>query len=57
LVVDAAPSKITDVVSSSSANSSVSNPVINVSMNGNSFARIEEKSEDKSKGGWFSRNR
>jgi hypothetical protein len=57
LVVDAAPSKITDVVSSSSANSSVSNPVNNVSMNGNSFARIEEKSEEKSKGGWFSRNR
>lgn len=57
LVVDAAPSKITDVVSSSSANSSVSNPVNNVSMNGNSLARIEEKSEEKSKGGWFSRNR
>jgi AcrR family transcriptional regulator len=57
LVVDAAPSKITDVVSSSSANSSVINPSINGSINGGSFARIEEKSEEKSKGGWFSRNR
>jgi TetR/AcrR family transcriptional repressor of nem operon len=53
LVVDAAPSKITDVVSSSSANASVNNP----SINGGSFARIEEKSEEKSIGGWFSRNR
>jgi AcrR family transcriptional regulator len=56
-VVDSAPSKITDVVSSSSANSSVINPSINGSINGGSFARIEEKSEEKSKGGWFSRNR
>ena len=53
LVVDAAPSKITDVISSSSTNASVSNP----SINGGSFARIEEKLEEKSKGGWFSRNR
>jgi AcrR family transcriptional regulator len=57
LVVDGAPSKITDMVSSSSANSSVINPSINGSINGGSFARIEEKSEEKSKGGWFSRNR
>jgi TetR/AcrR family transcriptional repressor of nem operon len=57
LVVDSAPSKITDVVSSSSDNSSVINPSINGSINGGSFARIEEKSEEKSKGGWFSRNR
>jgi AcrR family transcriptional regulator len=57
LVVDSAPSKITDVVSSSSANASVINPSINGSINGGSFARIEEKSEEKSKGGWFSRNR
>jgi AcrR family transcriptional regulator len=57
LVVDGAPSKITDVVSSSSDNSSVINPSINGSINGGSFARIEEKSEEKSKGGWFSRNR
>jgi AcrR family transcriptional regulator len=57
LVVDAAPSKITDVISSSSANASVSNPSINGSISGGSFARIEEKSEEKSKGGWFSRNR
>jgi hypothetical protein len=57
LVVDSAPSKITDVVSSISANSSVINPSINGSINGGSFARIEEKSEEKSKGGWFSRNR
>ena len=57
LVVDGAPSKITDMVISSSANSSVINPSINGSINGGSFARIEEKSEEKSKGGWFSRNR
>jgi len=57
LVVDAAPSKITDVVSSISANASVSNPSMKGSINGGSFARIEEKSEEKSKGGWFSRNR
>jgi AcrR family transcriptional regulator len=57
LVVDSAPSKITDVVSCISANSSVINPSINGSINGGSFARIEEKSEEKSKGGWFSRNR
>ena len=57
LVVDGVPSKITEMVSSRSANSSVINPSINGSINGGSFARIEEKSEEKSKGGWFSRNR
>jgi AcrR family transcriptional regulator len=57
LVVDSTPSKITDVVGSSSTNTSVNNPTNIGSMNGNSFARVEEKTEEKSKGGWFSRNR